>query len=252
MAIRPAMVVAALAVLTGCGPIEPGQDRFEQTGKLIALSGGDAGPRGACISCHGLRGEGDGNRAPRLASLDQGYFVRELDSFARGQRRHAQMAWIARRLDWPARQKLASYYANLPIPTGAGSAPNAGDCAAQALYELGDPTRGIASCASCHGDDGAGAGAGNPALAAQPAVYLRAQLDAWATGKRYGNPTMLQLSRLLTEEERARLAGYSSALPGASLYPAPPVTCPRERHRDPRNGASAPRSYAEAPKEPAR
>ncbi|ATW05734.1 hypothetical protein CHN51_18830 (plasmid) [Sphingorhabdus sp. YGSMI21] len=243
------LVISASYLLSGCDVVEPRQDRFEQTGKLIALSGGDAGVRSACISCHGLDGEGNGNLAPRLAGLDRGYLARQLDYFSQGQRKHDQMAWIARRLDWPARQKLSAYYESLPVPSRASSATNVGDCAIRKLYEQGDPKRGIASCASCHGTDGAGIGKGNPPLAAQPAPYLKSQLEAWASGKRYGNRTMLRISRLMTEDERTHLADYSSALPGATGYPVPLARCPQERRRDPKNDASVPQSYEAAPAE---
>ena len=228
-----------LAALSACTEAEPTTDRYEISGEVIALSGGDAGARGACVTCHGLNGEGNGALAPRLAGLDPGYHTRQLEYFAEGQRRHPQMTWIADHLDWPAREKLANYYAALPVPEGAATEPDAQDCTAANLYQRGDPSRGLASCASCHGADGAGVGQGNPPLAAQPAPYLEAQLRAWDAGERYGDPnnTMTRISQLLTETEMARLAGYSSALPGASGYPEPPASCPRTRRPDPRNGA---------------
>lgn len=231
--------LVALALLWGCAGPEPAPHRFERTGELIALSGGDSGATGACVTCHGLKGQGDGALVPRLAGLDPGYFARQMEYFSEGQRRHPQMAWIAGRLDWPARQKVARYYADLPLPDGAGSIPSPADCKAAELYHTGDPQRGLPSCASCHGEDGAGAGQGNPALAAQPAPYLQAQLQAWSSGKRYGDPdnSMIRISRLLTRPEMARLAGYSSALPGGSGYPAPPEACPSARRPGPRSGA---------------
>ena len=232
------MSAAMLAMLAACGEAQPSTGRYEVTGEVIALSGGDAGARGACVTCHGLEGEGDGNLVPRLAGLDPGYQLRQLANFAEGQRRHPQMVWIADHLDRPAREKVANYYAGLPVPEGSASAPDAGDCAAAELYLRGDRERGLASCASCHDPDGAGVGAGNPPLAAQPAPYLEAQLKAWANGERYGGDnTMTRISQLLTEAEMARLAGYSSALPGARGYPEPPETCPRTRRPDPNSGA---------------
>ncbi|GMM92259.1 c-type cytochrome [Qipengyuania sp. MTN3-11] len=226
------------AVLAACSEAKPTTGRYEISGEVIALSGGDAGARGACVTCHGLEGQGDGNLVPRLSGLDPGYQLRQLEYFAEGQRRHPQMVWIADHLDWPAREKVSNYYARLPVPATAYSAPDAGDCAAAEVYLRGDPARGLASCASCHGTDGAGVGAGNPPLAAQPAPYLEAQLKAWANGERYGGDnTMTRISQLLTEREMARLADYSSALPGAGGYPGPPETCPRTRRPDPNNGA---------------
>lgn len=231
--------LGASILLWGCVEPEPAASPLDETGELIALSGGDAGPSGACVTCHGLEGQGDGALAPRLAGLDPGYFARQMEYFAEGQRRHPQMASIARHLEWPARQKVARYYADLPIPSGAGSVPAPADCNAAELYHDGDSQRGLASCASCHGADGAGVGEGNPPLAAQPAPYLEAQLQAWASGRRYGDPnnTMVRISQILTPAEMARLAGYSSGLRGGSGYPAPPEACPRTRRPGPRNGA---------------
>ena len=234
---RTAPLLALAVALAACTAPEPVEDRFEATGELIALSGGDAGAEGACVTCHGLRGEGDGVLVPRLAGLDPGYFARQMEFFARGQRRHPQMSWIAEQMDWPARQRLAGYYAELPMP--AEAAASVEDCAAAYLYLDGDAGRGIEPCAACHGTGGEGAGRGNPPLAGQPAPYLAAQLRAWRSGERYGDPlgAMTHVSRLLAEPEVDRLAGYSSALPGASANPALPATCLRERRSGPRSGA---------------
>ena len=85
----PAACLALAAV--GCAP-EPVTTGFAETGELVALSGGDAGARGACHTCHGLQGEGDGNLTPRIAGLDSGYFARQLIFFADGQRREVVQA----------------------------------------------------------------------------------------------------------------------------------------------------------------
>ncbi|QQN75342.1 c-type cytochrome [Croceicoccus sp. YJ47] len=220
-------VLPMVALLVACGKDMPATSAFETTGEIIALSGGDAGARGACATCHGLNGEGDGNLVPRLAGLDPGYQLRQLEYFAQGQRRHPQMVWIADQLDWPAREKVANYYAALPVPDAAGEELAAVECTAATLYQRGDPARGLPACATCHGADGAGVGAGNPPLAHQPAPYVEAQLHQWANGERYGaSDAMTAVSRLLTEREMAHLAVYSSGLPGASGYRAPPASCP--------------------------
>jgi cytochrome c553 len=238
MAPRSNLPLLALAGLLGaCTAPEPVQDGFEATGELIALSGGDAGPQAACVTCHGLRGEGDGDLAPRLAGLNPGYFARQMEFFARGQRRHPQMSWIAERMDGPARQRLAAYYAELSAAPEASGPVD--DCAAAMLYREGDPERGIEPCAACHGAGGEGAGPGNPPLAGQPAPYLAAQLRAWRSGERYGDPlgSMTHVSRLLAEAEVDRLARHGAALPGASANPGLPAACLRERRRDRGNGA---------------
>ncbi len=213
------------------------------TGELIAHSGGDAGAQAACITCHGLAGEGDGNLVPRLAGMERGHFLRQMEYYSEGLRRHPQMTWIADHVDWPARQRLSIYYEELPWPRNVpepGLEPDGAACepAIIRLYHEGDPSRGLASCASCHGDDGMGVGAGNPAVAAQPAPYIAAQLRKWRQGERYATDgNMLAISRLLADEEVAPLADYIAALPGANPYPAPREACPRLRRPDPRSGA---------------
>lgn len=228
------------AALSACGPSVAREDAFEQTGELIALGGGDAGVRGACVTCHGLQGEGDGHLVPRLAGLDQGYFARQMEFYSAGLRAHPQMSWIAARLDQPAREKLARYYAALPVPPASHAKTNASpSCAAVRLYHEGDPQRGLASCASCHGAKGEGAGLGNPPLAAQPAPYLADQLRRWKSGERTGDAqrVMTRISRALTDEERALVSDYNPGRPGARSYPELREACLRTRRPDPRSGA---------------
>jgi len=218
--------------------------QFEQDGEVLAMGGGDAGATGACVLCHGLQGQGDGQLVPRLAGMDRGYFLQQLENYDNGARNHAQMTWIAGRLDNPARVKLADYYAALPVtaPVAQPAAGPVADCPAPAivaLYHQGDPARGIEACATCHGDAGQGVGTGNPPLAGQPALYLAEQLKLWRTGKRYGDAldAMTHVSRLLADAEVGPIADYSAALPGATPYPVPPATCPPARRPDPRSGA---------------
>lgn len=237
------LLLAALALAgAGCTEAEPTVDRFEATGELVALSGGDAGARGACITCHGLDGEGDGNLSPRLAGLNPGYIARQLENFSAGQRRHPQMVWIADHLDWPSRQKVADYFSQLPVPpVTRDAALQYEPCNPQAvrLYHEGAPERGLPSCESCHGADGRGIGQGIPPLAAQPAPYLEMQLRHWRQGERYGDPdgAMQRISSLLHEEELRPLSRYASRLSDSTGSPELPEACPRTRRPDPRSGA---------------
>lgn len=207
------------------------------------MGGGDAGVQGACVLCHGLQGQGDGELVPRLAAMDRGYFLQQLENYDNGARNHSQMSWIAGRLDNQARVKLADYYADLPpAPPVTQDVALPESCIpafAATLYQQGDPERGLTACATCHGTRGEGVGTGNPPLAGQPAPYMLEQLQQWRTGRRYGDAlhAMTSVSRLLAQDELAPLADYSAALPGATGYRAPPATCPPARRPDPRSGA---------------
>lgn len=169
----------------------------------------------ACHTCHGLKGEGDGALVPRIAAMDAGYLVRQLGFFADGQRSHPQMTWLARQLDTSERMAVSDYYAKLSHPaikSRAGANPKA-TCAmanADAIYHEGIAERGLPSCASCHGDDGAGVGGGNPSLIGQSAAYLVEQLRQWRIGRRYGDPqaVMHDVASKLREDEIIPIAGY--------------------------------------------
>ncbi len=72
----------------------------------------------------------------------------------------------------------------------------------------------IATCAGCHGADGRGRGQPDmPVLGGQSPAYLRAALEAYATGKRQ-SAVMSNAAATLTPEEMRRLAGHFAAMPG--------------------------------------
>ncbi len=268
-----------LALLAGCGAVERGAaDRFTATGELIALSGGDAGAPNACIACHGVDGRGNGAGAPRLAELDRGYMTAQLQAYASGRRRHPEMEAIARKLTAGQQDAVSAYYARLPVawarnnppPQGRGgtrsvteeadAATSAGnppppspsapplpgggglEPSATTLYHRGDPARGLAACASCHGARGEGIGPANPPLGGQPAAYLAEQLDQWREGARRNDPenVMLKISRALSRSESAALAAYASSLPAGPPRPESRAASPAARRADPRNDASTP------------
>ncbi len=236
--------VALLLTLGACSTPEPeSAQAFEATGELVALSGGDSGAQNACFTCHGLHGEGNGAGAPRLAGLEAGYLLKQLDDFAAGTRRHPEMSAIARHLEPRSRMMVAHYYAAMPLPPADTEA-----LPAPALYVEGDPARGLPACATCHGLHGEGVGLANPALARQPAAYLAAQLHAWRRSTRRNDPgnVMLTITRHLTPAEIATLAAYAGGLPGLSPRRESPEESRAAHRSDPRNDASAQPRYAAA------
>lgn len=236
------MVVIAALWLTACGQAERrSADRFTATGELIALSGGDAGASRACFACHGLDGRGNGAGTPRLAGLDRGYMAAQLEAYASGRRQHPEMATIARKLTPSQQDAVSSYYAAMAFVPGRAAGRQQNDRAA-ILYHQGDPARGLAPCASCHGPSGEGVGPGNPPLGGQPAAYLAEQLDQWRAAKRRNDPQnmMLRISQTLSRPESVALAEYAARLPGGPPHRESPEAFPAERRGDPRNDASAP------------
>lgn len=246
-----ACAALAMTALASCGPVQTkSAERFVESGELIAWSGGQAGAVNACFTCHGLQGRGNGAGAPRLAGLSMGYLDRQLEAYDDGRRQHAQMAWIAQRLSPSDRQAVSAYYAGLAwepaVPAPASPPP--------ALWVDGDPARGLAACASCHGLAGEGDGFANPPLAGQPAAYLAQQLDAWRRAQRRTDPgrVMLQISQRLTPAEATTLATYASALGGAPVRPESRAAFLSERRPAPRSDASAPLPRAAEPAATAR
>ena len=225
------------AAVASCSPPEGGDpDRFGASGELIAMSGAGAGAANACFTCHGLRGEGDGAGVPRLAGLDSGYLQHQLETYADGRRQNETMRWIAMQLAHDERLMVSNYYARLPwSPESRGGAVEAPQ-----LFVAGDPGRNLPACASCHGVDGLGIGAGIPPLAGQPAAYIVEQLENWRRGKRRSDPddVMLEIARSLTRAEARALASYASALPAARRRPGSAEEFPSGRRSGPRNDAS--------------
>ena len=236
---RGLLPLLLLAMSAGCGSYDSGGPaQFAQTGELVALSGGDAGAQGACITCHGVDGAGDDMAVPRLPGLDGGYLAAQLDAYADGRRQHPQMQAIAKRMTGRQRLLVSHYYAAMPY---ARKAPPPA-MAAPALYAQGDAGRGLPSCASCHGRQGEGVGSGNPPLAGQPTAYLADQLHRWRLSMRRSDAgnVMQQISLRLTTEESRLLAAYASSLPGDLPSREPRAAFPAKHRAGPRNDASTP------------
>lgn len=224
--------------LAGCAPEARIADPFSTTGELLALSGGDAGAQNACIGCHGLNGAGNGAGAPRLAGLDRGYIARQLGFYADGLRAHPRMHAIAKRLSSVERDRVGAYYERLGAVGEARQTPLR--LPAPPLWTEGDPARGIAACAGCHGRFGKGVGLGNPGLAGQPVGYLVDQHVQWRQGTRRGDPMgiMTRISRAMRPAEIVAVSAYAASLPVAVPRPARSAASPPARRDDPRNDAS--------------
>lgn len=214
----PVLLPPLLGLLLAACDATPGAtDRaFSASGELIAMSGGPGGAANACFTCHGLKGEGDGDAIPRLAGLDQGYLQKQMEDYASGLRPDDVMARVARGLDQDGRRAVAAWYAGLPAPavmTGAPTPP-------PSVWLAGDAARGITPCAACHGPAGQGAGAGQPVVAGQPVAYTLEQIDRWKSGKRRNDPrgVMAAAVQRLTDAESRAIAQWLSGQPAS---PAP-------------------------------
>jgi cytochrome c553 len=149
-----------------------------------------------CTMCHGARGMSQAD-SPNLAGQSPVAIYKQLNDFKTDARTSAVMAPLVANLSDTDMRDLAAYYAYLPRladhPSNTEVRPR--------IVANGAPMRGIAPCGACHGDLDSKAGAGW--LRGQPAVYLRAQLEAFATGARHNDigEQMRNVARRMTAAE---------------------------------------------------
>jgi cytochrome c553 len=180
-------------------------------------AGGAADPRHGevlylrhCVPCHGGRAWGDGPREiPSLAGQRETYLIEQLARFASGERPGSEMHGPAMRdtlrpadVNRPAAiHDLAAYLARAsadPKPElGQGRSLAAG----KSTY--------LSACASCHGEDGAGAEEGSaPRIGGQHYRYVLSRLREFGSAHR-GRVRAVPASA----EEQQALADYISRLP---------------------------------------
>lgn len=206
---RSLLLAALIGFATPVAAVDPA---------TLATRGGAGIP--PCSGCHGANGGGQLN-FPRLAGLSAAYMARQLADFTNGTRSNAVMQPIASALSAADRQAMADYYAAMPVPaTAAVAAPAAGSPGA-VLALRGRWSKGIPACVQCHGPGGVGVGDAFPALAAQPAAYIAAQLRAWQAGTRHNDPIelMRHVPAQLDDSDIQSVAEWFAAQP-ASLAAA--------------------------------
>ena len=162
-----------------------------------------------CAICHGPQGVSDAN-SPNLAGQFAAVTWKELVDFKTGARVNVVMSPFAANLSNQDMLDIAAYYAYLPRVPSNKLDPA---IAAPPIVTIGAPMRNIAPCGSCHGDiDNK---AGSPWLGGQSAVYIKAQLQAFAAGTRRNDISqqMRNIARQMTAEEIDQVARYYEAQP---------------------------------------
>lgn len=185
------------------------------------LANKGSGTIAACASCHGPDGAGQ-STFPRLAGMNANYLRKQLDDFENGSRANAVMEPIAKALTPEDRVAITAYYAAMPVPgtdtaAAPGPEPDEGDPGAR-LALRGNWDEGIPACVQCHGPGGMGVGDAFPAIAAQPADYIAAQLRAWQEGTRQNDPIelMRHLSARLSASDIQAVSAWFSQQPAST------------------------------------
>ena len=201
-------------------PIEPNFTVSPAVMTSDMLRGADADSigRGAtlaqqCAICHGPTGVSRAD-SPNLAGQYASVIYKELKDFQSGARVNAVMSPFAQNLSDQDMIDLAAYYAFLP------RLPAYHPVAALPLPRIvinGAPLRGIAPCGACHGalDNKVG----SPWLEGQSAVYLKSQLEAFASGERRNDISqqMRNIARRLTPGEIDEAAQYYASQPSPDV-----------------------------------
>jgi cytochrome c553 len=162
-----------------------------------------------CAICHGPQGVSDAN-SPNLAGQYAAVTYKELNDFKTGARVNTVMSPFAANMSNQDMLDLAAYYAYLPrVPTSHAD----DNVPAPPIVVTGAPMRNIAPCGSCHGE--LDTKAGSPWLGGQSAVYIKAQLMAFASGARRNDISqqMRNVARHMTAEEIDQVARYYEAQP---------------------------------------
>jgi cytochrome c553 len=172
------------------------------------LTGGDAS-RGAalattCNNCHGATGVSSDAAVPNLVGQTVAALYKQLEDFRSGKRDPAVMGVYLRPLSQQDLLDLATHFASLPNPFNRPPETPA-DGVASHLIVNGNPMRGVAPCAACHGPRGLVSGA--PGLLGQQRAYAEQQMLAFKMDLRHNDidAQMRSVARQLTDGEIAAL-----------------------------------------------
>jgi cytochrome c553 len=162
-----------------------------------------------CAICHGSNRTSQVD-TPNLEGQPAAAVYKELRDFKAAARTNAIMSPFAAKLDEQDMLDLAAYYSYLPRQPG--SHPDPAVIAPQ-IVARGAPMRNVPACSSCHGTTDAKLG--TPWLDGQSAIYVKAQLQAFATGARRNDISeqMRNIARQMTAAEIDEAAHYYASRP---------------------------------------
>ncbi len=171
----------------------------------------------SCVACHDIDGgAADDDSIPKIASLGDTYFRKELSAFSK-KLRHENMAPMMYTVISPSTKDsdldiIVAYFAqqNQKPSTAADSALAA---KGKIIYEQGLPAKGVMPCTACHGDKGL-ADFNIPRIAGQNIGYQLAQFEAYTkqTRQDLDSKMMTKMILNLSIDELTALANYINSL----------------------------------------
>ena len=157
-----------------------------------------------CNVCHGARGVPTSGAIPIIWGQQEGYLLKQLHDFDKGDRNVEVMAWMTRTLEPAEQAPSATNFAKKTWPVKSGAPAVAA------------APRGIAVCQSCHSQNFMGAvqaeGMTTPRLAGQNYEYLVESMRKFAEGERNNNGDMVQIMKGISPADRDAMARYLSGL----------------------------------------
>lgn len=174
-----------------------------------------------CAGCHGPDGNSAAAPFPKLAGVQREYLAKQMNDYFVGARKHytmvhkrddQMMAPVVATLQRDEVGPLAAWYASQKPAPGAVEDAKLAE-AGRRIYLEGNPDSGLAACAGCHGQDGAGHPR-YPRLAGQHQAYTIAQLEHFRDGTRSNDRgrVMRLLAARMTDEEIKAVAEYIAGL----------------------------------------
>ena len=162
-----------------------------------------------CAICHGSNRTSQVD-TPNLEGQPAAAVYKELRDFKAGARTNAVMSPFTVKLSEQDMLDLAAYYSYLPRQPG--THPDDA-VAVSPIVARGAPMRNIPACSSCHGTTDAKLG--TPWLDGQSAIYIKTQLQAFATGARRNDISeqMRNIARQMTAAEIDEAARYYAGRP---------------------------------------
>jgi cytochrome c553 len=169
----------------------------------------------ACVSCHGVHGEGAPSGAARLAGQNAQYMSHALSMFKARTRASPIMQPIAQTLSDVQMSALADYFSKQTAPLADAHSQESPQLlhTGKQLSESG--VANVAACFSCHRAQGRGNGARFPSIAGQPAQFVIDRLhefQARAQAKPPQPGTMTAVAATLDESQIQAAAVYLSRL----------------------------------------
>jgi cytochrome c553 len=162
-----------------------------------------------CAICHGSNRTSQVD-TPNLEGQPAAAVYKELRDFKVAARTNVIMSPFAVKLGEQDMLDLAAYYSYLPRQPG--SHPDPAVIAPQ-IVARGAPMRNVPACSSCHGTTDAKLG--TPWLDGQSAIYIKAQLQAFAASARRNDISeqMRNIARQMTTAEIDEAAHYYASRP---------------------------------------